>query len=128
MSSSTVKVVFCLLLALAMYVDHCVRLQAQNDKRANVIRCGRTLNHKAIYLPLPQYPLDAGNSGAAGQVTVEVLVDEEGVVRKAKALRGHPLLREASEAAAYKARLTPTLMSGKKIEVSGELSYNFIEP
>ena len=128
MSRSIVTVVFCSLIALAVYANQCVQLQAQDDERFGVIRCGRVLNHKAIRLPSPEYPPHAVNSGAAGNVAVEVLVDEEGVVRKAKALRGHPLLREAAEAAAYKARLTPTLVSGKKIKIGGELSYNFVKP
>jgi outer membrane biosynthesis protein TonB len=61
-------------------------------------------------------------------VKVQVTVDESGKVSYAEALDGHPLLRQAAEAAAYRARFAPTRLSGQPVEVSGVLSYYFVLP
>ena len=83
---------------------------------------GGVLNGKAISKPAPPYPAIAR---AAGTVTVQVTVDEGGRVTSAQAVGGHPLLRAAAESAARQARLTPTLLSGTPVKVTGVLTYNF---
>ncbi|HEV2914435.1 MAG TPA: tetratricopeptide repeat protein [Pyrinomonadaceae bacterium] len=86
------------------------------------------LNGKAIKLPRPEYPEKARLFRAFGVVRVKVKIDESGTVIKAEATCGHPYLRETSEAAALKARFTPTLVRGKPVEVIGIITYNFIPP
>jgi TonB family protein len=87
---------------------------------------GGVLNGKAISKPAPPYPELAKAARAAGTVTVQVTVDETGHVVTAQAVSGHPLLREAAVQAARQARLSPTLMRGKPVKVSGVLTYNFV--
>ena len=87
---------------------------------------GGVLNGKAIDKPEPPYPSIAKAARASGTVTVQVTVDETGHVVSAQAVSGHPLLREAAVQAARRARLSPTLLSGKPVKVSGVLTYNFV--
>ncbi|MBK9163596.1 MAG: energy transducer TonB [Acidobacteria bacterium] len=55
---------------------------------------------EAIYLPKPQYPATAMAVNAQGNVSVQVLIDEDGRVVSAKSVSGHPLLRAAAIGAA----------------------------
>ncbi len=84
------------------------------------------LNGKAISLPKPAYPPAAKAVRAGGQVTVQVLIDEEGRVVSASAVGGHPLLQAAAVSAARGARFSPTLLSGQPVKVSGVITYNFV--
>lgn len=88
---------------------------------------GGVLNGKAISLPKPSYPPAAKAVGASGQVTIQVLIDEEGRVVSASAAGGHPLLVPAALAAARGARFSPTLLSGQAVKVSGVITYNFTQ-
>lgn len=87
---------------------------------------GGILNGRATSLPKPTYPPNARTLRAFGVVTVEVLLDEQGKVISAKAVDGHPSLRQAAVAAAREARFSPTTISGKPVQVTGVISYNFI--
>jgi len=61
----------------------------------------------------------------AGEVTVQVLIDEQGKVIQAKAVSGDPELSKIAEKAARQARFTPKLLSGKPVKVNGVLTYHF---
>lgn len=87
---------------------------------------GGVLNGRAIKLPKPKYPKAARESGASGTVVIRVLIDENGKVIDAKAISGHPDLREASEEAASRAEFTPTTLAGRPVKVSGTIQYNFV--
>lgn len=89
---------------------------------------GGVLNGKAIDKPAPVYPEEAKAAGASGPVTVKIVVDEEGKVEKAEAVSGHTLLQQAAVDAAYKARFSPTMLSGQPVKVSGVINYNFVLP
>ena len=86
---------------------------------------GGVLNGKAIYLPKPLYPPNARNARASGVVTVEVMLSEEGKVLSARAVSGNPFLRQSAVDAARQARFTPTILSGKPVQVAGVITYNF---
>jgi TonB family protein len=86
---------------------------------------GGVLNSKAVDLPKPAYPPVAKAVHASGSVAVHVVVDEDGSVMAAKATSGHPLLRQAAEAAAMKAQFTPTMLSGHPVKLTGIIMYNF---
>ncbi len=86
---------------------------------------GGVMNGKARSLPKPPYPAAARAVKAVGSVTVQILIDAEGNVIEAKAVSGHPLLRQAAEEAARAARFAPTILSGKPVKVRGVLVYNF---
>jgi TonB family protein len=61
-------------------------------------------------------------------VTVRVVVDETGKVIEAEALGDNYnfALRRAAERAAWRARFTPTLLSGVPVKVTGTIRYNFV--
>ena len=88
---------------------------------------GGVLNGKAIKLVQPPYPAIARAAHASGQVTVQVLIDEEGNVIAAHAVSGHPLLQPAAIAAARQSKFTPTKLAGQPVRVTGVVIYNFVE-
>lgn len=87
---------------------------------------GGVLNGKATSLPKPAYPPAARAVRAAGAVTVQVLIDENGNVVSASAVSGHQLLKAAAVSAARSAKFSPTKLSGQAVKVSGVITYNFV--
>lgn len=83
------------------------------------------VNGKATHLPKPPYSQAALMVGAHGEVGVQVTIDEQGKVISSKAVSGHPLLRGASEKAAWSARFSPTLLSNVPVKVTGVIVYKF---
>ena len=81
---------------------------------------------KAISKPQPAYPALAREARAQGQVTVKILIGEDGRVASAEAVSGHPLLHEAAVGAARLARFSPTLVSGQPVKVESVITYNFV--
>jgi len=86
---------------------------------------GGILNGRALSLPAPTYPEAAKRARASGLVEVEVVIDINGKVISAKALRGPAILMQSAEMAARLARFTPTLLSGQPVRVVGVINYNF---
>jgi len=84
------------------------------------------LNGKAIRLVQPTYPAMARTAHVSGQVSVQVLIDENGNVVAAHASSGHPLLQPAAVAAARASKFTPTKLSGQPVKVNGVIIYNFV--
>jgi TonB family protein len=89
---------------------------------------GGVLNGMALTLPPPLYPDTARRMHQAGMVQVEVVVDENGKVISARALSGPATLREVAVEAAYRARFSPTKLSGLPVKVTGQINYNFTLP
>jgi TonB family protein len=83
------------------------------------------LEGKAISFPQPVYPPIARAARVSGNVTVKVVVDEEGKVVAAQAESGNPLLQQAAVKAAREARFSPMMLDGKPVKVLGVLNYNF---
>src|SRR5437667_4017992 len=67
---------------------------------------GGVMNGKAIHLVQPDYPAVAKSAHAAGQVKVQILVDENGNVLSASVVSGHPLLVAAALSAARASKCT----------------------
>ena len=86
---------------------------------------GGILNGKALSLPTPAYPDAAKRMRLTGTVEVEVVIDINGKVISAKAVKGPSFLAVAAEQAARLAKFTPTLLSGQPVKVSGIITYNF---
>ena len=84
------------------------------------------LNGRAVNLPKPAYPPIAKQMRAAGQVAVQVFVDEGGNVTSAKATSGNLLLRAPAEAAARQSRFSPVIVGDKAVKATGIVVYNFI--
>lgn len=87
---------------------------------------GGVLNGKAVNLPAPKYPRDARDAHESGTVEVRIVIDEQGNVIAAQATSGPISLREASVAAALKARFTPTKLMGQPVKITGRIVYNFV--
>lgn len=85
------------------------------------------INSRAANLVKPAYPQAARQMGASGQVQVAVSVDENGNVISARATSGHPLLRQAAEAAARQSRFNPVRVGDRTVKASGTIVYNFIK-
>ncbi len=83
------------------------------------------INGRAVNLVKPPYPPAAKAIRAAGEVNVQVAIDEKGNVTSANAVSGHPLLRQAAENAARASKFNPTLLSKEPVKVSGVIIYKF---
>jgi Ca-activated chloride channel family protein len=99
--------------------------QPADAKGAKPPVSGGVLNSRALSLPRPVYPESARRLRVAGTVSVEVTVDEGGKVISARAVSGPAMLRDAAVNAARQARFSPALLSGKPVQVSGVINYNF---
>ena len=73
----------------------------------------------------PAYPPLAKAARVSGSVVVEVTVDEEGNIISARALSGHPLLKDAAVGKARGWRFKPTLLQGEPVKVIGTITFNF---
>ena len=73
--------------------------------------------------PAPPYPPAAVAALASGEVKVDVVIDKDGVVTRARAASGHPLLRPASEASARYWRFAPT--PGETAERTAQISFAY---
>lgn len=83
------------------------------------------INGTAKRLVKPGYSAAAKAANIRGQVTVKVLIDENGNVMSAKVVKGHPLLRQGVANAARKSTFSPTFLSDQRVKVSGLIIYNF---
>lgn len=73
----------------------------------------------------PEYPRAAKEQNVEGDVTVQIIIDEEGKVVSAKATSGHELLQDVSVTAAKGWTFKPFELDGKPTRVSAELSFRF---
>lgn len=89
---------------------------------------GGIVNGKATFLPNPDYPPAAKAVRASGAVNVEIMIDTDGNVVEAKAVSGHPLLRQSAVTAARSAKFAPTMLAGKPVKVKGVLVFRFNAP
>jgi TonB family protein len=87
---------------------------------------GGVLNGRAISLPAPGYPAEARSIRASGVVLVQITIDTDGKVIDAKVVCGHPVFAKPSLDVAYRARFTPTKLSGMPVKVNGIIIYNFV--
>ena len=79
----------------------------------------RELKERVVNCAIPRLP---GDLDAQGSVIVQVVVDEEGNVRCARIIYGHPLLRRAALDAAKKWKFKPLVVEGKAKPYVGLLS------
>lgn len=100
-------------------------LSPETDATGTGTITGGVINGRAISLPKPDYPQAARLVGAKGAVSVQVLIDEYGRIIRARAVRGHPLLRKSAENAAGQALFPPTKLDGQPVKVSGIITYVF---
>jgi TonB family protein len=83
---------------------------------------------EAITRVTPVYPSVARQFNASGEVQVEVSIDETGRVIEAKAISGHPMLRQPAEEAARKWVFKQSLLDGKPVKQRTVLTFLFSLP
>jgi TonB family protein len=72
-----------------------------------------------------QYPKEAQNAGIQGAVVAEIVINEAGLVTDARVLRSIPFLDEAALEAVRKWRFEPTIVNGRAVPVTMEVTVNF---
>jgi protein TonB len=72
-----------------------------------------------------EYPPLALAARVNGSVIVEVMIDEGGSVIAARAISGHPLLKDAAVNATRQWKFSTTELSGVPVRVVGTLTFNF---
>lgn len=90
------------------------------------IDLGQISESRAIKMVMPTYPRSATGAGVAGQVTVDIELDVEGNVTKAKVVSGSPFLRQASEDAALRSKFKPAMVGDKAVKGKARIVYNFV--
>ncbi len=80
---------------------------------------------KAITRVEPVYPLEARRANVKGEVEVQVVISETGLVIEAKAVKGNPLLRRAAVDAARKWVFSPTRLNGEAVRSERTLTFVF---
>jgi TonB family protein len=76
----------------------------------------------------PRYPPGAKKYNISGLVDVQVTISEAGRVDEAKAVSGHPLLREAAEEAARQWIFKPATLKGVPVQTQIVLTFIFKTP
>ena len=118
------KIVFaCFAIGLCLTTAQAQDSQAQAPRIAR--KPGAALEASATKRVQPAYPPLARAAQVKGSVVVEVTIDEEGNVIAARAVSGHPLLKDATVAAARAWKFTPSTVEGRAVKVIGTLTFNF---
>jgi TonB family protein len=110
-------------LALTSFAQETQREEPQPPK---IIRkSGGVFQGSATRRVEPAYPPLAKAAQISGSVVVEVTLDEEGGVISARAISGHPLLKDAAVDAARRWKFSPTKLQGVAVKVIGTITFNF---
>lgn len=100
--------------------------QREEPQPPEIVRkSGGVLQGSATMRVEPPYPALAKAAQVGGAVVVEVTVDEEGKVISARAISGHPLLKDSAIKAARGWTFTPTTLEGVPVKVIGTITFNF---
>jgi len=89
------------------------------------IALGQLSSAQAVKMVMPVYSEIARKANIEGKVTVNVTLDEQGNVTSAKAMNGHPFLRQAAEEAAKRSKFKPAMFGEIPVKASGFIVYNF---
>lgn len=86
-----------------------------------------TVPSRAVFLPKPDYPIEARLSGSEGIVRVEVKIDTEGNVSEASIVSGEKALHSVAMDAARRSKFRiGRNTAGEPQVVSGVLAYEFV--
>ena len=80
---------------------------------------------KVVDKIIPIYPQLAKQARIQGSVLLGAVIGEDGRVTHLEVLRGHPLLRQAAFDAVRRWRYSPTLLSGKPVQVATTITVVF---
>ena len=113
------------LVTVPVFVAPAQAQQKQADLPKIIRKANNALLASAINRVEAVYTPAALMARAIGTVSVEVSIDESGSVTSARAVAGHPLLREAAVDAARGWTFQPTVMQGKPVKVVGTLPFTY---
>jgi len=99
--------------------------QNKSDGSAVIPKSEADLRASATHSPEPIYPPLAKAAHVVGSVVVQVTIDESGKVIAAKAISGHPLLKDSAVSAALQWQFTPATQSGVQVKVAGSITFTF---
>ncbi|HUR96543.1 MAG TPA: TonB family protein [Pyrinomonadaceae bacterium] len=85
------------------------------------------LRDLAIDIPDPVYPVH-GAYGPSGEVTVRIVIGENGKIVLAGVESGNPIFHAAARIAACKAKFKPILENGQPVRFTGFIVYEFTPP
>src|SRR6266404_5948068 len=101
----------------------------KEDRKLPAVHVGEeTLRKAALELPEPEYPKAATMARVQGRVEIQLGIDEKGMVVNTHPVSGSPLLFEAAENAARKARFSPRVLSSEPATAFGVITYEFALP
>ncbi len=80
----------------------------------------------AVDKVMPVYPATAMAARVTGTVVVSLVIDEDGRVIAAQAVRGHPLLQSASVKAAKESTFMPARVAGTPVKALVTITYRFV--
>ena len=113
-------------LALLGLVQPSFAQETQREEPPKIVRkSGGVFQGSATRRVEPAYPPLAKAAKISGSVVVEVTLDEEGGLISARAISGHPLLKDAAIDAARGWKFSPTLLQGVPVKVIGTITFNF---
>ncbi|MBI4751097.1 MAG: TonB family protein [Acidobacteria bacterium] len=88
-----------------------------------VRRSEGVMRGNALTRVTPEYPKLSAR--VAGDVVVELVIDEKGNVESVRVVSGHALLRQAAINAAWQWKFKPTLLNKVPVKVTGILTFRF---
>lgn len=82
---------------------------------------------KPVYAPKPEYPEEARSAEMEGMVVIEVLVNTDGYVARARVAEssGYKVLDKAAKEAARDWEFTPAEKDGELVRVWVDIPFNF---
>lgn len=93
------------------------------DKRIRVSE--RVLNDMASKRVLPQPPWSKENGHEKGEVTIGVLVDYDGTVKRTHVMSGDPVLGDVAEDAVKQWQFRPFTLNGEPVQVDSRVVIKF---
>lgn len=82
------------------------------------------LDYRATEKPAPIYPVLVERAQLRGKTVIEIVVAPDGSVESAVVISGHPIAHRAVLNAALKAKFAPTFVHGRRVKLSGYLTYD----
>lgn len=80
----------------------------------------------AVKTPAPDYPVSLREEGVEGDVTVSFVIEKDGTVQSAKAIRSpDPRLSEIAESTVLKWTFRPGLKAGEPVAVKAQQTLTF---
>ena len=76
----------------------------------------------------PAYPMQARAQRIAGNVTVQITIAEDGIIRDVKLISGSPALAASASNAVRSWRYSPFLLNGKPVAIQKQITFVFKLP